>query len=61
LGSSTPLFVVNGIIVPSIDNIEPIDVKSVRALVGSAASIYGVNGSNGVISITLKNGSETEK
>lgn len=57
-GSSTPLFVVNGIIVQSIDNINPIEVKSLGLLKGSSAAIYGVNGSNGVISITLKDGSD---
>jgi len=58
LGSSTPLFVVNGVIVQTIDNINPVEVKSITVLKGSAASIYGVNGTNGVISITLKNGTE---
>jgi len=57
-GSSTPLFVVNGIIVQSIDNINPLEVKSIGLLKGSSAAIYGVNGSNGVISIKLKDGSE---
>jgi TonB-dependent SusC/RagA subfamily outer membrane receptor len=60
-GSSAPLFVVNGIIVNSIDNINPLEVKSIAVLKGSAAAIYGVQGSNGVISITLLNGSEREK
>lgn len=60
-GSGTPLFVVNGIIVPSIDNIDPVEVKSLGLLKGSAAAIYGVNGSNGVITITLKNGSEKDQ
>lgn len=60
LGSSTPLFVVNGVIVQSIDNINPMEVKKIGLLSGSAAAIYGVNGSNGVISITLKNGSERD-
>lgn len=59
-GSGTPLFVVNGNIVPSIDNINPIEVKSIAVLKGSAASIYGVNGANGVITILLKNGTEKE-
>jgi TonB-dependent SusC/RagA subfamily outer membrane receptor len=59
-GSSTPLFVINGVIVQSIDNVNPRDVKSIRVLKGSEASIYGVNGTNGVISITLKNGTEKE-
>lgn len=57
-GSSTPLFTVNGVIVPSIDNINPTEVKSISVLKGSSASIYGVNGTNGVICIVLKNGSE---
>jgi hypothetical protein len=61
LGSSAPLFVVNGTIVQSIDNINPIEVKSIGLLKGSNAAIYGLNGSNGVISITLKNGSEKDK
>jgi hypothetical protein len=60
-GSSTPLFLVNGIIVQSIDNVNPVEVKSIGLLKGSAASIYGVNGSNGVISITLKDGSEKDE
>jgi len=57
-GSSTPLFTVNGVIVPSIDNVNPLEVKSISILKGSAASIYGVNGTNGVICIVLKNGTE---
>lgn len=61
LGSSTPLFVVNGVIVNTIDNINPVEVKSLSVLKGSSAAIYGVNGSNGVICITLINGSEREK
>jgi TonB-dependent SusC/RagA subfamily outer membrane receptor len=58
IGSSTPLFVVNGVIVQSIDYINPVEVKSITVLKGSAASIYGVNGTNGVINITLKNGTD---
>jgi len=57
-GSSTPLFVINGTIVETIDNVNPTEVKSIRILKGSEASIYGVRGSNGVVSITLKNGTE---
>jgi TonB-dependent SusC/RagA subfamily outer membrane receptor len=53
--------VINGVIVQSIDNVNPRDVKSIRVLKGSEASIYGVNGTNGVISITLKNGTEKEQ
>jgi hypothetical protein len=60
-GSSTPLFVVNGVIVQSIDNINPLEVKTIGLLKGSSAAIYGVNGSNGVICITLKDGSDKDK
>ena len=58
LGSSAPLFVVNGVIVPGIDNVNPLEVKSIAVLKGSQAAMYGLNGSNGVLKITLKNGSE---
>ncbi len=60
-GDSTPLFVVNGVIVNSIDDVNPVEVKSIKVLKGSAASIYGLKGSNGVLSITLYDGSEKEK
>jgi TonB-dependent SusC/RagA subfamily outer membrane receptor len=54
--SNEPLFVVNGIAVTSIDDIHPIEVKSVEVLKGGAASIYGLRGANGVILISLKTG-----
>jgi len=54
-GSSEPLYVVNGIIVNTIDYISPMEVKSIILLKGSSAAIYGVRGANGVISITLLN------
>jgi TonB-dependent SusC/RagA subfamily outer membrane receptor len=57
-GSGEPLYVINGVIVPSIDQVNPVEVKSIIVLKGSEAAIYGVRGSNGVINITLKNGIE---
>ena len=48
-----PLLVVNGIVVTSIDDINPQMVKSIEILKGSAASIYGSRGANGVVLITL--------
>jgi TonB-dependent SusC/RagA subfamily outer membrane receptor len=51
-----PLFVVDGIIVPTINDIVPAQVKSIEVLKGSAASIYGARGANGVIVITLLSG-----
>jgi hypothetical protein len=59
-GTGAPLFVINGVMVNSIDDVNPLEVKKIRALKGSEAAIYGVRGSNGVIDITLKNGTEKE-
>jgi TonB-dependent starch-binding outer membrane protein SusC len=53
-----PLFVVDGIPVNTIDNINPQMVKSIEVLKGSAASIYGTRGSNGVILINLLKGND---
>lgn len=53
-----PLFVVNGMTVESIDGISPAMVESISVLKGAATSIYGSRGTNGVIIITLLNGSE---
>ncbi|MCE5347659.1 MAG: TonB-dependent receptor plug domain-containing protein [Bacteroidales bacterium] len=54
--STEPLFVVDGVIVNSIDNISPQSVKSIEVLKGADASVYGTRGSNGVILITLVSG-----
>ncbi|MDQ1296746.1 MAG: hypothetical protein QG611_725 [Bacteroidota bacterium] len=49
-----PLFVVDGMVVSSLDDVQPLMVKSIEVLKGSAASIYGSRGANGVIMVTLK-------
>ncbi len=55
--NSDPLFVVDGNITESIDNIHPSMVKSIQILKDASASIYGVRGANGVILInTVKAG-----
>ena len=59
-GSTQPLFVVNGAIVPSIDYISPVEVKKIELLKGSYATKYGLEGANGVISITLFSGSNKD-
>lgn len=51
---SEPLFVVDGLIVSSIDYISPNNVKSIGVLKGAEASIYGSQGSSGVIIIKTK-------
>lgn len=51
--STEPLFIVDGMEVPSIDEIQPVMVESIEVLKGPSASIYGVKGANGVILIRL--------
>ncbi len=61
-GGTSPLFVVDGIPVESIDGLNPADFERVDALTDAAAtSIYGSRAANGVISITTKRGRVAEK
>ena len=54
---TSPLFIVDGMPVSSIDQIAPNDIASMDVLKdGSAAAIYGTRGTNGVIIITTKRG-----
>ena len=54
---TSPLFIVDGVPVSSIDNISPDEISSMDVLKdGSAAAIYGTRGTNGVIIITTKRG-----
>ena len=54
---TSPLFIVDGVPVTSIDQIAPNDIASMDVLKdGSAAAIYGTRGTNGVIIITTKRG-----
>lgn len=57
-GSTEPLFVVDGVPVITIDNIQPQMVISIEVLKGSSAAIYGARGSNGVIIINLLKGTD---
>ena len=58
--SSDPLYVIDGIISSSgLDGINPSDIQSMEILKdASSPAIYGSRGSNGVILITTKQGSE---
>lgn len=49
-----PLFVVDGLIVSSISEINPGDIASIEVLRGPDTSMYGAKGANGVIVIYLK-------
>ncbi len=56
--STEPLFVVDGVIVNSVDGVVPDDVKSIEVLKGPDATAYGTRGSNGVILITRRSGKD---
>ncbi len=58
--SSDPLYVIDGIISSSgLDGINPSDIQSMEILKdASSTAIYGSRGSNGIILITTKQGSE---
>lgn len=60
-GNTTPLFVVDGVVSSSIDNIRPAEVKSIEVIKSSSAAIYGSRGSNGVIVITLIKATDAKK
>ncbi len=58
-GSGTPLFVVDGIIVPDLYGLNMDDIASVTELKDAASTaIYGARASNGVILITTKKGKQ---
>lgn len=56
-GTEDPLFVVDGVTVPGIGNLDPSDIKSIDVLKDEAATaIYGEHGSKAVVVITTVNG-----
>jgi len=58
-GSSSPIYVVDGVIGGSIDGLSPNDIESIDVLKDAAsAAIYGSRGANGVILVTTKKGKE---
>lgn len=52
--SSEPLFVVDGVIVDTILDLNPNDVYTIDVVKGPSAAIYGSRGANGVIVVTTK-------
>ncbi len=57
LGGRNPLYVVDGLIVPNIMNINPNDIETIDVMKDAASSsIYGVRGANGVVIVTTKRG-----
>ncbi len=58
-GSTTPLYIIDGVPGASMNNLNPNDIESMDVLKdGSAAAIYGTRANAGVIIITTKKGKE---
>lgn len=56
-GNSSPLYIVDGVTVSSIDHLNPSDIESIDVLKDAAsAAIYGARAANGVILVTTKQG-----
>jgi TonB-linked SusC/RagA family outer membrane protein len=61
-GSKAPLILLDNVEIPSIQMVNPDDVESISFLKDAASSsIYGSKGAFGVVLITTKKGSKTEK
>lgn len=57
LGSASPLYVVDGVIVGTTLDIETLDIESMELIKGAAgASLYGSQGGAGVVQITTRRG-----
>lgn len=58
-GSSSPLYVIDGVAGGSISSLNPADIESVDVLKDAAsAAIYGARAANGVILVTTRQGRE---
>ncbi|HAL81131.1 MAG TPA: SusC/RagA family TonB-linked outer membrane protein [Mucilaginibacter sp.] len=56
-GNTTPLYVVDGVQVGDMSQLNPNDIESISVLKDAgAAAIYGISGGNGVVVVTTKKG-----
>lgn len=55
-GSTTPLFILNGMEISqeNFGNIRPLEIESITVLKGSETAVYGIRGTNGVIIVKTK-------
>lgn len=59
--SSSPLYVVDGVVMEDIQFLNPNDIESIEVLKdASSTAIYGARGANGVILVTTRRGAATE-
>ncbi len=62
IGNANPLYVVDGVITGDITYLNNSDIAAVDILKDAAScAIYGINGANGVVLITTRNGSSVSK
>jgi TonB-linked SusC/RagA family outer membrane protein len=62
IGNSNPLYVVDGVITSDITYLNTSDIASIDVLKDAAScAIYGINGANGVVLITTRSGSSSNK
>lgn len=60
--NNNPLYVIDGVISGGMNNLNPRDIESIEVLKDAATTaVYGSQGSNGVVLITTKTGSASEK
>jgi len=58
-GNTQPLIIIDGVVGANLNTVDPADIESVNVLKdGSAAAIYGIQASAGVIIVTTKRGTE---
>lgn len=61
-GSTSPLYIVDGLPQNGIDYLNPNDIESIAVHKdASVAAIYGSRGANGIIVVTTKNGQDSER
>lgn len=62
MGSTSPLYIVDGLPQNGIDYLNPNDIESIAVHKdASVAAIYGSRGANGIIVVTTKNGQNSER
>lgn len=62
IGNASPLYVVDGVITSDITYLNNSDIATVDVLKDAAScAIYGINGANGVVLITTRNGESVNK
>ncbi len=60
LNNANPMYVVDGLVVSSIDDIDPNDIENISVLKDAAsAAIYGARAANGVVLVTTKKGTKS--